>query len=112
MPDARYLGDVDWQAKLLWLMDEFGETQRRVAADCGIADSTLSNWLNHESEPGISQALLLAARYGLTLDQLFDPNVELPAQIARTIKLDADRDRAVEQFAGRRRPYRRHKKSG
>lgn len=45
-----------------------GLTQKKLAAECGVAESTVINWENGKSHPHIKRLPLLEKAYGIPLD--------------------------------------------
>ena len=50
-----------------------GLTQKKLAEECGVSESTIINWENGKAHPHIKRLPLLEKAYGIPLD-----NVKIP----------------------------------
>lgn len=87
---------ANWDTKLRILMALCRDSQRDIAAQVGVNAGTLNRWLTGAHEPRISEAIKLADAYGLTLDQLFNPSIQLPTEITRKFVVQQPADE-IEQ---------------
>ena len=58
------------------LREEFGLTQKELAAKIGNVQRNISNWENGSSEPDCETLVRLADDFGVTMDELFGRNEE------------------------------------
>ncbi len=58
------------------LREEFGLTQKELAAKIGNVQRNISNWENGSSEPDCETLVRLADVFGVTMDELFGRNEE------------------------------------
>ena len=58
------------------LREEFGLTQKELAAKIGNVQRNISNWGNGSSEPDCETLVRLADVFGVTMDELFGRNEE------------------------------------
>ncbi len=56
------------------LREEFGLTQKELAAKIGNVQRNISNWENGSSEPDCETLVRLADVFGVTMDELFGRN--------------------------------------
>lgn len=101
----RYLcGMRLWHYKLLDLMKAMDENQSDVARVAGVAPSAVSKWLDHGGNPKVVVMIRLADHYRVSLDQLFRPEMSLPAELTRTVAVrpvDRSPDAALVRDARR-----------
>lgn len=50
-----------------------GKTQKQLAIECGVSESTIINWENGKSHPHIKRLPLLEKAYGIPLDYVKIP---------------------------------------
>ena len=50
-----------------------GKTQKQLAKECGVSESTVVNWENGKSYPHIKRLPLLEKAYGIPLDYVKIP---------------------------------------
>lgn len=67
---------MKFSEKLASLMREKGETAYRVSKEVLCSQSTISNWLKGKTEPTNAMKKLLAAHFGITVDELLSKDDE------------------------------------
>jgi len=60
------------------LREERGWTQLEVAIQLGVTPLTVGNWERNVTEPRASQLRALARLYGVSMDDLLIPAIDLP----------------------------------
>ena len=73
------------------LMKEKGVSAYRVSKDCGIAQSTLSDWKSGKAEPKTDKLKRIADYFGVTVDYFLNPSndddkVVVPIVIEQCLK--------------------------
>ena len=89
---------MKWTQKLLKLMDARNENQSILGDAVGVTSSTVGRWLNGSAQPKLREMVKLAEHYGITLDQLFRENINLPD----TIELRVPANKTTTQSSKRR----------
>lgn len=57
---------------LLDMMKEYGYTQRTLADDLGVSESTISRYINKQMVPSIFMIINISYLFGCTIDDLVD----------------------------------------
>lgn len=63
--------------RICFLRLRIGKSQKRIEAETGIPQRTLSDWENDNSEPSVSDAVKLASAFGVTVGELIN-NTDQP----------------------------------
>ena len=75
------------------MMDERGWSEYRLAKECGVSQSTISNIFNRNYQPSISSLESICRSFGITLSQFFAEG--------RLVELTEDQKAALLGLAGR-----------
>lgn len=99
---------MDTHARLKELMKERGWTEYRLAKECGLSQSTISNLFSRNTLPSIATLEIICNSFGITLSQFFSEGtfVELTEEqltfFRRWIALKPEQkqliERLIEQF--------------
>jgi len=91
--EVKYLqkgGDaMDTNARLRQLLDERGWTEYKLAKECGLSESTITNIYRRNTVPSISTLEMICKGFGITLSQFFAHGdmVELTPELDEVFKL-------------------------
>ncbi len=95
---------MDTNEKLRHLLDERGWTEYRLAKNCGLSQSTITNIFKRNTLPSISTLETICNGFGITLSQFFADNemIELTPELKDFIEewkyLTAKQKKAVYQL--------------
>lgn len=94
-------GHMTWRQKLNLLMSAWEESNVGLARDLGVDNSQVSRWRSGKNEIKRPEMVALSRHYRLSLDQLFNDDVELPSEMSRTrtVRLDAASGQAAARGA-------------
>lgn len=62
---------INTQKRIRRMMDERGWSEYRLAKECGVSQSTISNIFNRNYQPSISSLESICRSFGITLSQFF-----------------------------------------
>ncbi len=62
---------INTQERIRRMMDERGWSEYRLAKECGVSQSTISNIFNRNYQPSISSLESICRSFGITLSQFF-----------------------------------------
>lgn len=62
---------INTQERIRQMMDERGWSEYRLAKECGVSQSTISNIFNRNYQPSISSLESICRSFGITLSQFF-----------------------------------------
>lgn len=62
---------INTQERIRQMMDERGWSEYRLAKECGVSQSTISNIFNRNYQPSISSLEIICRSFGITLSQFF-----------------------------------------
>lgn len=97
-----------WFEKLNAILQITNESQRDVAQWVGVTDNRVSRWCSGSVSPKVQELIRLADRWGLTVDQLVRPEVDLPDEFVLRYKVARGAvDAAVERSRQSRRQQQR-----
>ena len=70
--------NVDIASRLAALRKKFGFSQESLAEQLGISRQAVSKWERAEASPDTDNLIMLARIYGISLDELLNPELTLP----------------------------------
>lgn len=62
---------INTQERIRQLMEERGWSEYRLAKECGVSQSTISNIFNRNYQPSIASLENICGSFGITLSQFF-----------------------------------------
>ena len=62
---------INTQERIRQMMDERGWSEYRLAKECGVSQSTISNIFNRNYQPSLASLETICKSFGITLSQFF-----------------------------------------
>lgn len=62
---------INTQERIRQMMDERGWSEYRLAKECGVSQSTISNIFNRNYQPSLASLEIICKSFGITLSQFF-----------------------------------------
>ena len=95
---------MDTRQRIKQLMDQRGWTEYRLALNCGLSQSTISNIFRRNTTPSVATLETICTAFGITLSQFFaegdmiDLNPELKEVFEHWISLTSGQKELVLQM--------------
>lgn len=95
---------MDTRQRIKQLMDQRGWTEYRLALNCGLSQSTISNIFRRNTTPSVATLETICTAFGITLSQFFaegdmiDLNPELKEVFEHWISLTSEQKELVLQM--------------
>lgn len=62
---------INTRERIRQMMDERGWSEYRLAKECGVSQSTISNIFNRNYQPSLASLEIICKSFGITLSQFF-----------------------------------------
>jgi len=80
--------------RISYLMEERGWTKYRLAQECGMSLSSISNMYRRNTSPTVATIETVCKAFGITLSQFFDIDSDV-----ETVRLTAEQKRFFDRWA-------------
>ncbi len=88
---------MDTKARITELMTRHGWTEYRLAKECGLSQSTISNMFSRNTTPSIPTLEIICSAFGITLAQFFSEGEQAGLSDEQQLLLSRWRTLTAEQ---------------